>query len=135
MLDMVSMYYDSIVKSLRYIIDNPQTKFETEPEDYTVFENLDRTYIDNGCERYLVHTNLGFIEIDFNTNPDDAKYVFDNLDAVDYIYSDRDDCDSIVGDVLSYFNGNIAKCVSYQNKIYSAGCISDILDFLKGVSS
>lgn len=83
-----------------YIINNP-CSYTTDDDEFEDAE--DEFFYHGGCECY-VRIGDRFIHLIANTKKEDAEFVKNNINNIDYFYVVNEEFDNVVGDIDSHFN-------------------------------
>ena len=122
-------YIFDIKRSISYIIGRNLDIEISEISDETI-ENLDREYLNKGYERYRICVDGRFYDVDCFTTVEQASYILSHLDSIQYLYSDADDWDTVIGDIDNYFK-NVEESVYYIDFLNDAESLFTIESALK----
>ena len=132
----IEPYIDDLKHSLDYII---KRNCDIDPKTLGTF---DAEKIDVEVSSFIVFICGKKICIDAFTPIKDVKYVADNIDAVEYIYSEADDSDSVVGYISLFISDIIDGCdiikasyeyIKYIESVNHVFTKRDAVSYIKGV--
>lgn len=132
MLDF-NQYKEDIICGLNYIIHRnkdivvPDIQSDS---DSDMLEDEDREYM-NHADRYTISIFNKLYDVDAFTSLQAAEFIKNNIDNIEYLYSDEDEWDSVVGDIEDYFNGDFVLRSNYTDKIYKSRTLSEFISICK----
>ena len=91
-------------------------------------------YAKSGCRTFSVIVNNKYFEVCCNIKLDDAKYILENLDKVNYILNESDDIDSVIGDICPILKKYRITDARYVNYVIDNGyefTEKDIYEFME----
>jgi len=128
-----NQYKEDIICGLNYIIHRnkdivvPDIQSDS---DSDMLEDEDREYM-NHADRYTISIFNKLYDVDAFTSLQAAEFIKNNIDNIEYLYSDEDEWDSVVGDIEDYFNGDFVLRSNYTDKIYKSRTLSEFISICK----
>lgn len=98
-------YKDSIIQSLKYIIDR-NCDYDVNSISTIDAETADCDFCKRN-DRYIVFANNKKYFIDWTMTISDANDLLLNIDSIEYLYSEFDKCDTLVGDIRKFISSSI----------------------------
>lgn len=132
MLDF-NQYKEDIICGLDYIIQ--RNKDIVVPDDQSdsdsdILEEEDREYM-NHADRYTISIFNKLYDVDAFTSLKDAEFIKNNIDNIEYLYSDDDEWDSVIGNIEDYFNGDFVLRSKYADSLYKSKTLSEFINICK----
>lgn len=128
-----NQYKEDIICGLDYIIQRnkdivvPDIQSDS---DSDILEEEDREYM-NHADRYTISIFNKLYDVDAFTSLKDAEFIKNNIDNIEYLYSDDDEWDSVIGDIEDYFNGDFVLRSKYSNNLYKSKTLSEFINICK----
>ena len=138
----VKDYINRLIKSLNYIISQDHSNSD-DPSDLfneceNIKEKLDEQFHRCGRRSYIVFTKGKFYTICPYTTINDAKFVMENIEEIEYVYDYDYGTDTLIGNTREFFTQNkipeykYIQFVSIQNELFTIEDVYSYFNLKKG---
>lgn len=122
-------YKKQLIHDCGYIINrNLDIDLDSYNDDNEIeLERFEYDYVKNTFDDYVVSIDGKFIELDFSTSVESAKFILDNVNNIKYLLVHGGRFDTIVGDIELF-----SKSISVSNEDYFNTVVKLNKDFTIG---